>query len=415
MFGASGHQTGTVDLNGFPGLGRERQAPSPYVSRGGEVQDKALGATTDDPSASPSTPCQSDPTKAHLGEGPGCPVAAAEGSGRERTGWTALPFGTYAPETGVGVGAFGVVFYRLPGEADESRPSSVAMDFEVTTRLQAIVELMPEFYFDEERWNLWTKWDYRLFPNSFWGIGADLPDNEERYSSQSFRGRAWLRRQVWDRLYAGINFDAQQFDVTETAAGGILQSQNIPGEAGGFTFGAGLTLDYDTRDNVVEAYEGGYYQLQVMHWNSALGSDYEFTRLTVDLRQFVSPAEDHAVGVQLYGVFNEGDVPFYQMAALGGPRLLRGYFEGRFVDNNMMLAQVEYRFPILWRFRGVAFAAVGDVMHRVGDFDFGSLEVAAGIGLRYRLNQQERFNLHFDIAMNRRGEVAPYIYASEAF
>ena len=348
------------------------------------------------------------------------PAEAAEAAEaepeRERSGWTALPFATYAPETGLGLGGFGVFFFRLPGERTESRPSSIAADILLTTRLQAIVELIPEFYFDEERWNLWTKWDVRLFPNSFWGIGADLPDNEERYSSFSLRGRAWLRRQIWDRLYAGANVDAQHFSLSDLATGGILDTQDIHGEEGGFTLGLGVTLDYDNRDNVVETYEGGYYQLQLMHWNNAWGSDYQFTRLTTDLRQFFHLGKTHALAFQLYGVFNFGeDVPFYQMGALGGPNLMRGYFEGRFRETTYVLTQMEYRFPIWWRFRGAAFLGIGDVAPHLEDLDFGSLEVAGGLSLQFRLNEQERFSIRFDVALNRRGQVAPYLYASEAF
>src|SRR5690606_28389648 len=105
-----------------------------------------------------------------------------EGEEPELEGWAALPLAMYSPETHLGLGAFGVYFFRL-GEADvETRPSSVALVGLYTTREQAIFELIPELYWDDERWHLWSKLDYRRFPDSYWGIGNNTPDGaEERY------------------------------------------------------------------------------------------------------------------------------------------------------------------------------------------------------------------------------------------
>jgi hypothetical protein len=332
----------------------------------------------------------------------------------DRSGWAAFPFATYAPETHVGLGAFGIYYFRLPSERTSSRPSSVAVDGLGTTRGQVIAEIIPEFYWDEERFNLWTKADFRAYPDTFWGIGPNTPDTPESYSTLSFRGRGWLRRQFWESLSGGVRLDGQYLEVTKTELNGIFDRETILGEEGGFTLGLGLTLDWDTRDNAVEARDGAYYQAQLMTWQRWWGSEYAFTRLSVDLRQFFELYEGHALGLQLYSEFNFGNVPFYQMARLGGPNQMRGFFEGRFTDRVMLTSQIEYRFPIFWRFRGVVFASAGDVSDRIDRFDFGSLEVAGGGGLRFAIDTVERLNLRLDFGFTPKSWGA-YVFVAEAF
>ncbi len=327
-------------------------------------------------------------------------AAAAGRAERDRDGWAALPLASYSPETHLGLGAFGVYFFRLGDEPAATRPSSVALVGLYSTRHQSIVELIPELYWDDERWHLWTKIDFRNFPDSFWGVGPEQPDdNEERYTATSYRARAWLRYRIAEELYLGLSADAQHLRVTETERNGLFDRTRIPGEDGGRTVGIGVTAGWDTRDNAVDTREGALYQITLMTWQPPLGSEHAWSRAIVDLRQFFDLGGTHSLGVQLYGEINAGEVPFYQMAQLGGQNLMRGYFEGRYRDAGMLAGQVEWRFPIAWRFRGVVFAGAGDVFHHIGDFAEGGLEVAGGTGLRFSLNEQERLNLRVDVGV----------------
>jgi hypothetical protein len=332
----------------------------------------------------------------------------------ERDGWAAFPFFTYAPETDLGLGAFGIYFFRFASEATETRPSSIAVDALGTTRGQVLAEIIPEFYWDDERFNLWSRFDFRLYPDEFYGVGPDTPDVVEPYSSMAFRGAAWLRRTLWRDLSAGVRAEGQYFEITEHPENGLFDREDIRGEQGGFLLGLGLTLDWDTRDNAVESYSGSYFMTQLMTWQKELGSEYAFTRLTVDLRQFVELYEGHALGFQLYSEMNFGSPPFYQMARIGGPSRMRGYYDGRYVDETSLVAQMEYRFPIFWRFRGVVFASAGDVAPSIDEFDFLNIEVAGGAGLRFQLDLEERLNLRLDFGFSPESWGA-YVYVAEAF
>ena len=342
-------------------------------------------------------------------------AAAVPGEERERNGWAALPLVSYSPETHLGLGAFGIYFFRLSDELATTRPSSVAVVGLYTTRHQAIVELIPELYWDDERWHLWTKLDFRSFPDSFWGIGNHTPSSaEERFEQVSYRMRAWLRHRIFEELYVGVRNETQYLSVTEVQENGLFDTLAIPGEGGGWTVGLGVTVGWDWRDNAVDTRSGGLYQLTAMTWHPAFFSDYEFSRISMDLRHFVPLGSTHTIGFQVYSEVNVGHVPFQQMALLGGQDLMRGYFQGRYRDTAMLVGQAEWRFPIWWRFRGVLFAGAGDVTHHLRDYAEHGLKVAGGGGLRFSLNEQERLNLRVDVGASPESWGA-YLSISEAF
>jgi len=316
---------------------------------------------------------------------------------RPRSGWAALPLMLYSPETDLGLGGFAVHFFRLGDAPADSRTSSVAVVLLYTTRQQFIGELIPEFYWDEEEWHLWSKLDYRYFPNYFWGIGNDMPDSqEEAYNEAGPRWQIWLRRAIYYSLYLETRVDAQYMKISSTQEGGLLDTEAVPGAKAGRTIGAGLTLGWDSRDHALSPHVGSFHEISTMGWHHGLGSEYEFFRLIVDLRQYIPVTETHTLALQLYGEFLSGDVPFHKMAMIGGQRLLRGYYEGRFRDRDLVAAQAEYRLPIYWRFHGVIFGGIGEVTNRIANFDFSDPKWTVGGGLRLVLNEDEKLSLRVD-------------------
>ncbi len=84
------------------------------------------------------------------------------------------------------------------------------------------------------------------------------------------------------------------------------------------------------------------------------------------------------------------------MAELGGDSKLRGYYQGRFRDNDLGLLQAEYRFPIWWRFGGDVFAGAGEVGHVLSDFTWGGIHPSFGAGLRLLVIPAEHLNARLD-------------------
>lgn len=329
--------------------------------------------------------------------------------------WMVVPFATYSPETHVGVGAVVSYIYRFSGEPAESRPSTATAVGMYTTRGQAVAELLPEFYADNDRTHVWNKVEYRNFPDSFWGIGSDTPDAaEERWNEHTFRVRSWARRRIYERLYLGGRLDIHYLNVEGTVSGGLFSNRGLVGRGGGWTSGLGVTIGWDARDSAIRALEGGFYQVELMGWNQFIGSEYDFFKVTADVRKFIPLGEDHALGAQFYAEVAGGNVPFHYMALLGGDERMRGYFKGRYRDKTMWTAQVEYRSPFLWRLSGVLFAATGGVAPKISAFRADDTKWAVGGGLRLLLDEDERINLRADFGFSDE-TFGAYVNVSEAF
>ncbi len=94
---------------------------------------------------------------------------------------------------------------------------------------------------------------------------------------------------------------------------------------------------------------------------------------------------------------------------------MRGYYEGRYTDNNFIAAQVEHRFHLIERFGMVVFAAAGRVGLRPRDlFTFQGLKPSLGSGLRYAIDKKEKLNLRLDIGFGHRS-TGVYFNITEAF
>src|SRR5688500_1590897 len=63
-------------------------------------------------------------------------------------GLVVVPLAMYSPETHVGLGGLLVRFFRVGDSPVESRVSSFSVIALVTSRYQAIIELLPEIYWD---------------------------------------------------------------------------------------------------------------------------------------------------------------------------------------------------------------------------------------------------------------------------
>lgn len=375
-----------------------REVPAPTVPE--LVHERA--ATT---AATPETPAT-----------PPLPAKPSLPEQREGSGTVLVPLVVYTPEMHLGVGGLVVQFFRLGGAAQTSRVSSVAFVALLTTRKQAIFELHPDFYWDDERNHVAGKLEYQRFPDSFWGVGPRTrSEDEEDYQRERLRFRGGPHRRFFGHVYAGLFTDLMLYKGTyPSEPTGIFATGNIHGLDGGLTVGVGPMLAFDNRDNTVATRSGTLLSATWLGYSAALGSRYEFWKLTTEARQFFPVGEESELGLRYYGEMQGGSPPYYQLAMLGGDELLRGYYMGRFRDKNLVALEAEYRFPLFWKFGAVAFGGAGSVADRLEEFRSTPVRAAGGGGLRLSLNTKERLNLRLDVGGGPE-TFGVYFTAREAF
>jgi outer membrane protein assembly factor BamA len=220
---------------------------------------------------------------------------------------------------------------------------------------------------------------------------------------------------VGGRHFAGLQY--QYYKVSNTSFVDTLQYSPKNAELGynGFTTsGLGLVYLYDSRNNVINSMHGTYIEVSSLYLNKIEGSQYNFYNYTIDARKFFPIGKGQVLAIQGLLNHNVGDVPWRQMAAMGGFSLMRGYYLGRLRDKNYAAFQAEYRLH-LWKFLGMAaFASTGEVAPRLGDLTFGELKFAGGAGLRFQVDKKERVNIRFDVGFGS-NQPGYYLTIGEAF
>jgi outer membrane protein assembly factor BamA len=202
--------------------------------------------------------------------------------------------------------------------------------------------------------------------------------------------------------------------MKETIPTGLLATGTISGSTGGMSAGLGFAANWDSRDNTFSAHSGSFYQVTGLFYRNAFGSDYTFTDIQIDARNFFEIGRTHVLAVQAGGEFIEGLPPFQSLAKFGGSNILRGYFDGRYRDKNGVALQAEYRIPVWWRFGIVGFAGVAQVADKINHFASNRFWFAGGLGLRFFWNPEERINLRLDYGIGTNSS-GMYVTVTEAF
>lgn len=335
----------------------------------------------------------------------------------KKDGLFLFPLLYYTPDTRFAAGAVGVYYFNTAKEKSDkdTRLSFVKLLADYTQNRQLDLWSSWNIFTDQEKYLFKGEVRYRNFPDRFYGIGNNTSlSQEEFYAYDLFSFKLLAMKQVYRKIFVGLDYHLTQEYNFKLQEDGILTNGNIIGYNGGLGSGVGLVTTYDTRDNVVNAYSGMLLQVSSYHYNEAFGGDFSFTSINLIFNKYWEFKKDHVLALNTMVNLNYGGVPFLDMAKVGGSDMLRGYAENRFRDHHFSGLQLEYRFPVWWRFGMVVFGGVGDVYRSPNDLSLNNLKYSFGAGLRFSINTKERLNLRFDYGFGRKNS-AFYIMLTEAF
>ena len=341
------------------------------------------------------------------------PVPAAK---PDRPSFIPFPGAFYSPETRLGGAIFIAPVFRL-GADTTTRKSTTRLLGYYTQEKQWSIQLDHSLFTPGEQYALIGSLRFYDYPIFYYGTGDDTRQEDEglvQYKLLTFSERV-LRRFGARRLFVGPQvMMTNMWDINATKAP-KLSERPARELRSTLVAGAGPVLLLDTRDRLTFPTAGAYAELSATF--TGLGGDYSFGRYLLDLRRYVAldqrPRHRHVLAMQLYGQFHAGEVPFRELAPLGGISLLRGYYEGRYRGRQLLAAQAEYRFPVWRRFGGVAFVGLGDVGYRLSDFNHP--KPAGGAGLRFTFDRRERLNVRADYGVGQGGSGGFYFSIGEAF
>ena len=329
-----------------------------------------------------------------------------------------IPHASYQQETSVAPGiAYGYYFKSK----DISRISSISGSAVYTFRNQFLLNVTPKIFFKSSCWYLYSNLNIRNYPDIYFGISNKPTNIKQPFTSQNLSLLLQPQYSISKSFYVGISASARferlltdsTFNVNKAV---IFQQFGANGWQPYSQINIGLVIAYDSRDNQFYPQNGIFAKSFLTISKAGWGSSYSLQELSVDLRQYIPLFGSHVLACQVFynGIFGYRGIPFELLPTIGGRDLMRGFRQGMYRENVLLMAQTEYRIPIYKRLKAAVFCSLGDVMNS-NDYRIDKLKVAYGGGLRYRLNDA-RVHLRLDLAKNNYGDKLQfYITATEAF
>jgi hypothetical protein len=331
--------------------------------------------------------------------------------------WFAYPFVFFSPETNWAFGAGGVISFKL-SDKFKSKPSSVTTSGYYTVNNQYNITIQPELYFAEDKWKLWSKFNYGKAFDFFYGVGNSTPEIEnDKYLQENIQFQIKIQPKLFDeRLNIGINYEFRRMNVADKRGNPFLEMGTFTGSNGGTTSGIGLAASWDSRDNIFYPYTGGYYEFNGSNFLKFLGSDFNYGKYVFDFRRYFGFENNQVLAIQTYFMFVTGNSPFYDVALLGGDKVMRGYLYGRYRDRFYYSGQAEYRLPdVIWRFGLVVFGGYGDVAASISKVSIATIKPTYGFGIRFRIDELQKLDLRVDVGFGEDDASGIYFSVNQAF
>lgn len=317
-----------------------------------------------------------------------------------------IPTAYYTPEKGLGIGALYMGLYNL-SDIKLSQPSSLSLNSYYSENNSYGVSLKNKNFFESDKNRLFINANIANDASYFYGLSGQSQD-ATNYNSEAFSADAiWLRK-VATNIYLGFGVKGAYISPSDIDLNMANNTDQLEKDS---SIGGSIKIDYDSRDNVDNAFKGANlgFQFNQMYSNSQSETYEQYQVYYSQYHQFKNITG--TLAWQIKGEFNSDDTPFVQRANLGGDEKLRGYIEGQYVDNNMVFSQVEYRIPLYWRVGMVFWTGAGSVANDISGLLDDTL-VSYGTGFRF--NIKDRVNLRADIGFGDDGAEF-YLNINEVF
>lgn len=319
----------------------------------------------------------------------------------------------YNNTAGVGIGLCGSGLYHLQPSNLELPKSSISLTGQATHKGMFSLELNGLNYFPNDRFRA----EYRLlletFKNEFWGLGYLNGDNDDNHSyfhrnRVQFNGNFTFRLAKNTYLGPALYYSYYAADKRDAKANALLVDART-GEALAkhtSTQAVGVTFNYDSRDFALGATKGFYFLLQQRVAPAFLGNESTFSTTELNVRAYTPLWKSGVLAGEVHGVLNCGhEMPWTEMPLVGSSNRMRGYYEGRYRDRNLVEGQVELRQNVWKRIGVAAWVACANAFRDLNDCYLDHTLINYGVGARWEFKQGVNIRLDYGLTRNGSGFV----------
>jgi hypothetical protein len=255
----------------------------------------------------------------------------------------------------------------------------------------------------------WWSFTGRIFferdpTERFYGIGNNSSEgNQTNYTTEQVYVRALLGWNITPNLQLALVTRPRYVRIQQ--GGFTTQPQistlfpTVKGINGGSEVYNEVRMTWDTRDSIDIPRSGGLAVLYGGNADRRFMSSVSYNRLGGEVRRYYSIGERVTLAAHAYLQYTPAgnETPFWSMPRLGGDEsflydseTLRGFGAGRYLDNNLAVANIEVRTRVLERTilgtRGILelapFFEAGNVWHEVSRFPIDNPHPVGGVGFR---------------------------------
>ena len=327
-----------------------------------------------------------------------------------------LPFGGYATETSwvLGITKYNAWKFKSATLADSLiQPSSIIAYFYFTGEHQYKFDVNIDLVHHSNKYN--SKFDFIFldYPSLYFGLGNENErDSGYMVDYKNLMIAPSFYYNIYENIYIGGKYTFNNFIDVKNLISRSDDSLIVLNE--GIQSGLGFHMYRESRDNRIRAKKGSYLNVGYDYFGNYLGSNFDYGAFTLDYRKYVTPIPQLTIAGQFFTELTHGDIPIQSMPVVGGAYMMRGVYENRYRDKQMLMAQMEMRFPLFWIISGATYAGIGQVAPKVADFGFDKFHLGYGAGFRILIDEATSSVLRFDFSFDKDGH-SIFIGFNEAF
>lgn len=365
----------------------------------------------------------------------GRPATVADSLQHRKKSFFPLPVLGYSQEKGLEIGAAMLYSFYTDNKDPlaSTRNSTINLIPSITTESQFKIDLKSDIWTRGNAWHFKSNLRYHNYPIYFYGIGDTTHyDSRSLLGNHRYKVQLEGEKRVGGHFYVGASLLFQHDTYNSKDDKGIYPAMALTDKEGGYVTFIGLTGIFDSRDNQNYTRRGWWLKLNAAYAPAFL-SKHPLFKLEAQGTHFIPVSRKSTIG--FHGYFNslQGDNrPFYLLPEMGNDLIMRGYYTGRYRDQNYLAGQAEYRYFVdpkvrikIWfvdlqpKFALAAFAGTGTVFSN-RSFDFSGFKPSYGAGIRWFYDENAKLTIRLDYAVGEKRPGEPrqsgfYLSLAEAF
>ncbi|WP_183563351.1 BamA/TamA family outer membrane protein [Mucilaginibacter sp. SP1R1] len=322
----------------------------------------------------------------------------------KKSSFVILPVLSSAPETGLEAGGAGLLSFYTDTVSRNTRVSNVFAYATLTTKGQSRLSLSTSYWTPQNKYHITAGVGYINFPFDFYGIGNNtLKSNADRIGQKRVKVNFAAERKVADNLYVGLVAGGFHYDFSDGQPNSVFYTDpRVEQRNGGTSVYVGPSFIFDSRNNNTYTTRGAIITSSFEITQGLFGNNgYSGGFFNIEYSQFFLLTKKLVLGVDIQEQSLTGSQsPFYLMPTLGNDEIMRGYYNGRYRDRNMLVGQTELRYRLSERIGIVGFVGTGEVFNKT--FTLSELKPNYGGGVRYFFDIEKGLSIRADYGIGQK-------------